>query len=78
MTSPDDPTDPLHLTPDQRLDELSAILAAGVQRLLDNRASFPVELPSESAPDCLDDVLELSVHATTPVNATGEHERSSR
>ena len=29
-----DPTDPLHLTPDQRLEELTALLAVGVRRAL--------------------------------------------
>ena len=30
----DDPTDPQHLTPEQRLDELAALLATGVRRVL--------------------------------------------
>jgi hypothetical protein len=78
MASPHDPTDPVHLTLDQRLDALSAILALGVRRLLDLRATNPVSHPADSAPKCLDVAADLSVHATTPVNATGEAERSSR
>ena len=38
MALPFDPTDPQHLSPDQRLDELTAILAEGVRRLLSVRA----------------------------------------
>jgi hypothetical protein len=34
MAVTSDPTDPRHLTPDQRLDELAAILATGVRRAL--------------------------------------------
>ncbi len=41
MTVPFDPTDPAYLTPDQRLDELAALLAAGVRR---PRALRPVPL----------------------------------
>jgi hypothetical protein len=78
MASLHDPTDPTHLTPDQRHDELAAILAVGVRRLLDHRASNPVSLPPESPENGLDVVAELSVHASAPVNTTGEHERSSR
>jgi hypothetical protein len=35
---PHDPTDPRHLTPDHLLDEVSALLATGVRRLLASRA----------------------------------------
>ena len=78
MASPHDPTDPVHLTPDQRADALAAILALGVRRLLDHRAANPVSLPRESSRNALELSGRLSVHAsTTPVNATGEHERSS-
>ena len=50
--SPDrfDPTDPRHLTPEQRLDELAALLASGVRRLLVACADAPVaRRPTPSA-----------------------------
>jgi hypothetical protein len=78
MASPHDPTDPVHLTPDQRLDQLAALLALSVRRVLDLRAITPLPDLADSLGHCLDVVAELSVHATTPVNATGEAERSSR
>ena len=65
-----DPTDPRHLSPEQRLDELTALLAVGVRRLLAHRASLalpaPPPLPQdhlESAPNRLDEQPEKSVHA---------------
>ncbi len=63
MAVPFDPTDPSYLTPDQRLEELAAILAAGVRRV---RALRPVSLP-ETQPDSvrngLDPSAEQSVYA---------------
>jgi hypothetical protein len=80
MTAVYDPTDPVHLTPEQPLEELAAILAAGVRRALALRAGTPVcgpqQIPLESEQNGLDVLLEKSVHATRPVNATGEQERS--
>ena len=38
MAAPFDPTDPQHLAPEQRLDELTSVLATGVRRLLSIRA----------------------------------------
>jgi hypothetical protein len=65
MAVPFDPTDPAHFTPEQRLDELAAILAAGVRRALALRAT-PVpaspELPAECARDGLDPSRVQSVH----------------
>ncbi len=40
MTSTNDPTDPANMTPEQRLAEVAAILAAGVLRL-HRRAAIP-------------------------------------
>ncbi len=52
-----DPTDPVHMTPEERLTELAAILAAGVLRL-HRRAAIPVspnpQIPSDSGQNCLD------------------------
>ena len=63
MAVPFDPTDPSYLTPDQRLDELAALLAAGVRRA---RALRPPSLPqnvSDSAGNGLDPSAEQSVYA---------------
>jgi hypothetical protein len=76
MASPFDPTDPAHLTPAQRHDEIAALLATGVRRLFDLRTSSPVSLLPDSAPNCLDVPLDLSVHGSCPVNATREQKRS--
>src|SRR5207244_563772 len=73
-----DPTDPHHLTPDQRLAEVAALLAKGVARLLALRADHPVSLPPESTHNRLDESRDLSLHVSRPVNATGEPRRSSR
>ena len=54
-----DPTDPSHLTPDQRLDALSAILAVGVRRALALRRSLPSD-PLISEPDSVPDELDIS------------------
>ena len=66
-----DPTDPRHLTPEQRLDELTALLATGVRRVLALRPPFP-----DSPQNSLDVWPEKSVHATRPVNASREQRRS--
>jgi len=64
----DDPTDPARLTPDQRLDELCALLAAGARRALARRvhpAGAATPLPAGhrySAPIELDRSAERSVH----------------
>ena len=72
MAVPYDPTDPNQLTEDQRRDEISAILATGVRRLLAHRASHPVSLPSESDGNGLDESGDLSLHVSRPVNTDGE------
>ena len=67
-----DPTDPRHLTPEQRLDELTALLATGVRRAL---ALRPCSLPAESEQIRLDVSGEQSVHVpvqlTQPENREG-------
>ncbi len=60
-----DPTDPRHLTPEQRLEEVAAILATGVRRALAMRRSLTCP---ECDPDRLDVSAETSVHA--PVELT--------
>ena len=62
-----DPTDPASLTPDQRLAELCAILAAGARRVMALRAhpAGATPLPAGhrySAPIELDLSAEQSVH----------------
>ncbi len=61
MAVPFDPTDPAYLTPEQRLDELAAILAAGVRRALALRSSS-LKSEADSSPDGLDKPAEQSVH----------------
>ena len=68
MAVPSDPTDPAHLTPDQRLDEVAALLATGVRRLLALRQ----QPRSDSSENCLDDPAALSLHVSRPVNRAGE------
>jgi hypothetical protein len=60
-----DPTDPKHLTPEQRLDELAAILATGVRLALALREANPdsQQIPPESVQNRLDVLPEKSVHA---------------
>ena len=72
MAVPYDPTDPAELTEDQRLDEVAALLATGVRRLLAQRASHPVSLPSESDQNGLEVSADLSLHVSRPVNTAGE------
>lgn len=59
-----DPTDPRHLTAEQRLDELAAILATGVRRALALRP------PPKSAPTGLDVSPETSVHVPVELTQT--------
>ena len=68
MAVPSDPTDPAHLTPDQRLDEVAKILATGVRRLLALRQSAPQESPA----NCLEVSGDLPLHVSRPVNTAGE------
>jgi hypothetical protein len=68
MAVPSDPTDPSHLTPDQRLDEVAAILATGVRRLLALRPAPP----QESSGNCLEVSPALPLHVSRPVSTAGE------
>ena len=68
MAVPSDPTDPSHLTPDHRLDEVARILATGVRRLL----SVPSAPPQESPANCLEVSGDLPLHVSRPVNTAGE------
>jgi hypothetical protein len=67
-----DPTDPANLTPQQRLEELTALLARGVRRAL------ALRLPnlSDSAQNSLDVSGERRLHVSRPVNANREQTRS--
>ena len=77
------PFDPHHLTPEQRLDELTAILAIGARRLLALRVSPaisalpppPEQIPSESCQNCLMVSPQSRLHGTQVVNATREPQR---
>ena len=68
MAVPSDPTDPSHLTPDQRRDEVAHLLAAGVRRLLSLRQSAPQESPA----NCLEVSGDMPLHVSRPVNTAGE------
>ena len=70
-----DPTDPARLSPQQRLDELAAILAVGVRRSLALRPKSLVQIPPESMGDGLDPPLVQSVHVARVVNATRDDGR---
>jgi hypothetical protein len=74
MAVPFDPTDPAHLMPEQRLDELAAILAAGVRRARALRPPSLLQAPVDSPPDGLDPSPGKSVHARR-VNADREHRK---
>ena len=63
MAVPFDPTDPAFLTPDQRLNELAALLAAGIRRARSIPPSSLVQIPAESELDQLDLSAPQSVHA---------------
>jgi hypothetical protein len=61
-----DPADPVHLTPEQRLEEIASLLATGVLRL-QRRAALASscnhsEFPSDSAPNGLDESPETRLH----------------
>lgn len=63
MALSDDPTDPRHLTPSQRLDEITALLAAGARRALAARAApGPAPDSLESAGSGLDVSAETRLH----------------
>ena len=62
MAVPFDPTDPSYLTPDQRLDELAALLAAGVRRTRALRPPSLPQIPAESLRNGLDTSAEQSVY----------------
>jgi len=69
MAAPYDPTDPANLSPDQRLDEVAALLAAGVERVLALSAGslqVPPTLPTPPVTDSernpLDDLAETRPH----------------
>jgi len=65
MTLADDPTDPLDMTPEQRLEEIGGILAAAVLRL-HRRGALPTTNPSgNSAQNSLDDDPRLTAHGHT-------------
>ena len=51
-----DPTDPNRMTPEQRLDEVAAILAAGVRRMRERRraAACVPKISPESGETCLE------------------------
>jgi hypothetical protein len=60
-----DPTDPRHLTPQQRLDALAAVLAAGAGRVLalpTPAVLAPTETPEDSARNQLDVSGETRLH----------------
>jgi hypothetical protein len=79
------PTDARDLTPDQQLDELSAILAIGFRRVLalharpDLLAQEPAD-PAlvESSANCLDLSAEARLHVSRVVNTSGDRERSCK
>ena len=83
MAVPFDPTDPRNLTPDQRLDELSAILATGVRRVLSLRVSRatsslpppPEQIPPQSCQIPLEVSPQSRLHGTNVVNTTREPQR---
>lgn len=58
-----DPTDPSHMSPEERLDELTTILARGMLRLL-AVPDTPTTLanPADSSANCLDVPPELRLH----------------
>ena len=58
-----DPAHPRHLTPEQRLDELAALLATGVRRLLalhQTPATAPETPPPEPPPESAQNRLDES------------------
>ena len=80
MAVPFDPTDPRNLTPEQRLDELSAIMATGVTRVLALRVSRATsedfeQIPPESCQIPLEVSPQSRLHGTNVVNTTREPQR---
>jgi hypothetical protein len=56
----DDPTDPANMSAEQRIEEISALLAAGVLRLR-ARAALPAPAaPSGISPDSTQNCLDVS------------------
>ena len=75
MAAPFDPTDPSNLTPEQRLDELSRLLAIGVERALSSSASSRFRGAPPPPPEFVGnqlDVLPDIRHMTNVVNTQGE------
>ena len=78
-----DPTDPRNLTPEQRIDELAAILATGVRRVLALRVSPatsppsppPEQIPPESCRIPLEVSPQSRLHGSNVVNTTREPQR---
>lgn len=71
-----DPIDPLQLPAHERLEEITAILAAGARRALAIHQSSPMpEMPQESNPIRLDVLPQTRLHGARRVNATREDER---
>ena len=65
MAASFDPTDPRQLTPQQRLDALTALLATGAARVLALRstpATAPAEAPQDSVQNQLDVSAETRLH----------------
>ena len=82
MAVPFDPTDPRNLTPEQRFDELAAILATGVRRVLALRVSPatstpPEQIPSESCQIPLEVSPQSRLHGSNVVNTTREPQMRS-
>ena len=63
MAVPFDPTDPRNLTPQQRCDELTALLAIGMRRLLAVRAKTPLRDPAQIPQQSCQNSLELSAES---------------
>lgn len=63
-----DPTDPAYMTPEERVTELAALMAAGVLRL-HRRAAISVLPDSQIPPDSGQNCLDLS-SASSPDGVT--------
>ena len=83
MAVPFEPTGPRNFTPEQRLDELAAILATGVRRVLGLRVSPPTspppgpheQIPPESCQIRLEVSPQSRLHGSNVVNTTREPQR---
>jgi hypothetical protein len=66
MAFANDPSDPVNMTPQERIAEVAAILARGVLRLHRQAAVggdvSPAQDSSESDQNCLDDGAETRLH----------------